>query len=180
MLTDGDKPQWLSPRSLTPATTHACRRTRFTNRGSWTAFDEERGHIVRRIIHKDSVVHFSDRVTTLCIPGPPRGPRAASDWQLTAHSDPCMPQTEAKLLAQLRVVVALSPRNKGKRYFAWQEPDCIVSSGTNYGIGDPQSRTQAHSSQLWLLDVRLSKQASVMGTDEARVDRTGQSRSRVS
>lgn len=43
----------------------------------------------------------------LCVyPKSPRVPRALLDWQLIAHMDPCIPETEAKLLAQLGVLVS--------------------------------------------------------------------------
>lgn len=79
----------------------------------------------------------------LCVdPRSRRVLRASSNRQRIAHTDPRVPKTEAKLLAQLGVLVVLSPRNIA--HFSWQERHWWVSSCYSYSIHDPWS----HSGRL--------------------------------
>lgn len=66
VLMDQDKLQRLSSWPLTSPVTYAFHQTYSANRVNWTASDEKHGNIAEGIIHEDSAVHFSDRVTTLC------------------------------------------------------------------------------------------------------------------
>lgn len=78
-------------------------------------------------------------------------PRAPSNRQLIAHMDPRVPKTEAKLLAQIGVLVVLLPFNKGICHFSWQEQDCSVSLWTNGSIYDPRSNTGRFISATMIL-----------------------------